>query len=495
MKISWKSWLEYVDRLGKVDDKATAMIEDWLEDNGFPQIREDINKLINYAFSVSTKYGEAASALAAQMYDGIAQASNAKVPPAAPAPTPEIGEVAKAINGTLKTGNKEIVSSSIGRLVKRTGVDTTQQNALRDGAEWAWIPHGDTCAFCITLASRGWQRASKNALRNGHAEHIHSNCDCTYAIRFDSKTNVEGYDPQKYLEMYENADGSTPKAKINAMRREFYAQNKKVGNTGEDAEEVNVSAVGNVLNFIQPKFTPATSLSEAEEYAKQFANDVNYKGLSLEEANKINEELNQLNAKYPIKKLDELFQDGRQKSIARSNRSVLYVNGRKIGKPVGIDFDLGQAMDKAELRNIFAKYEGFGFEELPWSVQQRVEQLQKSVKYSRWSASTTYGTKGTIAHEYGHIICDQYWEMLNGVLGSNNFSRESLEKTVTMREKLQKVFDKAHDTGDIFKVSKYGATDKEEFFAEVFSLRENGEKLPQYINDLIDEVTNGSPML
>ena len=44
------------------------------------------------------------------------------------------------------------------------------KNALRDGAEFAWVPNGDTCAFCMTLASRGWQRASKRAIKNGHAE-------------------------------------------------------------------------------------------------------------------------------------------------------------------------------------------------------------------------------------------------------------------------------------------------------------------------------------
>lgn len=26
------------------------------------------------------------------------------------------------------------------------------KNALRDGAEFAWVSNGDTCAFCMTLA-------------------------------------------------------------------------------------------------------------------------------------------------------------------------------------------------------------------------------------------------------------------------------------------------------------------------------------------------------
>ncbi|MBR4692904.1 MAG: hypothetical protein IKP17_09110 [Oscillospiraceae bacterium] len=38
------------------------------------------------------------------------------------------------------------------------------------------MPSGDTCAFCITLASRGWQKAGREAIKGGHAEHIHNNC-------------------------------------------------------------------------------------------------------------------------------------------------------------------------------------------------------------------------------------------------------------------------------------------------------------------------------
>ena len=95
------------------------------------------------------------------------------------------------------------VPATVARLVKQVGADTTLKNAKRDGAQFAWIPHGDTCAFCITLASRGWQYMSDEALKGGHAEHIHANCDCEYAVRFDGHSTVAGYDPDKYLEEYE----------------------------------------------------------------------------------------------------------------------------------------------------------------------------------------------------------------------------------------------------------------------------------------------------
>lgn len=254
MEISEKTWQAFIDGLRKINDKAAELVRKFLENHGLPNTREEINALIDYAYAVAVKYGEAAAELAAEMYEAVAEASGKIIEAAVPAAAPEISEVAKTIVGTLKSENEEIVSSSIGRLVKQTGVDTTMQNAIRDRAEWAWIPHGDTCAFCITLASRGWQPSSKKALKNGHAEHIHANCDCTYAVRFNSETTVQGYDPEKYRRMYEDADpGGKPNDKINAMRREIYAENaeeinaqkrdayeKRKERESSEAEEMNV---------------------------------------------------------------------------------------------------------------------------------------------------------------------------------------------------------------------------------------------------------------
>lgn len=235
MTISRESWNKFINRLSAISTKAADELRRFIDSRGGLDAI-DRYALIDFAYGLSTKYGEAAGALAAEMYDAVALASDVALPSALPAETASIGEVAKAINGTLKTGNAEIVASSVYRLVKMTGVDTTMQNALRDGAEWAWIPSGDTCAFCITLASRGWQKASKSALKGGHAEHIHANCDCTYAIRFDRKTDVQGYAPNRYLRMYENADGSTPNERINSMRRDAYAQNReKINEQKRDA--------------------------------------------------------------------------------------------------------------------------------------------------------------------------------------------------------------------------------------------------------------------
>lgn len=231
MKLSSKDWSRFVGLLRTLSDSAykefnTAVIKNgW---NSIAYMDGPQTEMLNYAYALVTKYGEATASLSALMYDQVAESEGAIVPPAVPAETASYGAVAKAIKGAQKfSQNTDYISNVVGRMVKQAGADTTLQNSLRDGSQFAWIPSGDTCAFCITLASRGWQYASKNTIKNGHAEHIHSNCDCTYAIRFDNKSTVAGYNPDKYLEMYQNADGNTPQQKINALRRMEYQENKE----------------------------------------------------------------------------------------------------------------------------------------------------------------------------------------------------------------------------------------------------------------------------
>ncbi len=218
MQITAKTWNEYITRLSRLNQKAGQLMREYIGSHG-TESTDDL--MIAYAYGLVTKYGEGSAELACQMYDALAEAANAGVPAAEPAEPADYGEVARMVNAT-KNQNPANLPNGVSRLVKRTGADTTLKNAVRDGAEWAWVPHGDTCPFCITLASNGWQKASSKVLKGGHAEHIHANCDCEFAIRFDHNTTVAGYDPEKYLAQY-NAAGRD----INKMRRVNYAANKE----------------------------------------------------------------------------------------------------------------------------------------------------------------------------------------------------------------------------------------------------------------------------
>ena len=225
MQITANAWNEYITRLSRLNQKAGQLMREYIGSHG----TESTADLIAYAYGLVTKYGEGSAELACQMYDALAEAANAGVPAAEPAEPADYGEVARMVNAT-KSQNPANLPNGVSRLVKRAGADTTLKNAVRDGAEWAWVPHGDTCPFCITLASNGWQKASSKVLKGGHADHIHANCDCEFAIRFDHSTTLAGYDPEKYLKQYRDAGGD-----INKMRRIDYAARKDAINAQKRA--------------------------------------------------------------------------------------------------------------------------------------------------------------------------------------------------------------------------------------------------------------------
>lgn len=217
MQISAKTWNEYVIRLSRLNQKAGQLMREYIDAHG----TADTDDLVAYAYGLVTKYGEGSAELACQMYEALAEAQGVYVPAAEPAATASYSEVARMVSAT-KDQNPANLPNGVSRLVKRAGADTTLKNAIRDGAEWAWVPHGDTCPFCITLASNGWQKASQKLLKGGHAEHIHAHCDCEFAVRFRSDTTVAGYDPDKYYRKYREAGGD-----INKMRRIDYAANRE----------------------------------------------------------------------------------------------------------------------------------------------------------------------------------------------------------------------------------------------------------------------------
>ena len=271
MQITEKAWLEYITKMSQISQKAADLMQSWVQKNGL----ENDKALLDYAYALSQHYGQAIGALSCQMYEATAVAQGVIVPTAEVADLPDYGEVAKAVKGTKKQSPNNI-PGTLARLVKQVGADTTLKNAERDGAQFAWVPHGDTCAFCITLASRGWQYMSKKALRNGHAEHIHAHCDCEYAVRFDGKSTVAGYDPDKYLEEYYDANGD-----INEMRRKRYAQNKDVINArkrelyaSKKAEKLEKLRRSDIL-ISGARITDLNS-AEADEFAEMYYEEIRH---------------------------------------------------------------------------------------------------------------------------------------------------------------------------------------------------------------------------
>lgn len=232
MTITLNEWAKYRDLLSKLNNKAADEFRDYFfkaygELGGIGLNGIDENEVVKVAYAIAQKYGEAGATLAAEFYDEIIEASGVTLPSAVPADLSDFKEVAKTVNGAMKkTKQTQYIADVVGTIVKKASTDTIRKNARRDRAEYAWIPNGDTCPYCIALASRGWRDASKD--KSG--DHLHVHCDCTYAVRFKKSDGVEGYNPEAYEKIYKNADGKNAKDKINYLRRKNYAENKDVIN-------------------------------------------------------------------------------------------------------------------------------------------------------------------------------------------------------------------------------------------------------------------------
>lgn len=256
MQITSKEWLDYVTKLASINKKASTLLNDFIQVHG----TEDMYPIIEYAYSLVNRYGGASSELACQMYDQLAKLQNANVIGAVPADLPEMADVARAINGTKDKLNGP--ADAIGRLVKKSASDTMIQNAKRDGAEYAWINHGDSCVYCKYLSSFGWLHANLNN-GNRYLGHIHNHCDCEFAIRFDGESTVEGYDPVRISKEIDDAEGATINEKLNSMRRKQYehdgekirAQKRKVFQTYRPLDK------GEKKNFVMNRSKGLTNIS------------------------------------------------------------------------------------------------------------------------------------------------------------------------------------------------------------------------------------------
>lgn len=260
-------------------------------------------------------------------------------------------------------------------------------------------------------------------------------------------------------------------------------------------EQIVSEPVAPIADAQESAFVPAKTRSEAETYAQEhFAERVDYSGMSLENANTVNETLTELTSKYPIKKLEHISQQP-QGSVARANFEKLEINGKKLGKVLKdeeINFKLGQAFTRQEIERMRSRYEGKA--RIPFDVERKIEQLERQLKFKRFGVHSSYDShvKVVITHEYGHILADQYFGMSNDSRANPNY--DSNWGLRDMSARWRQVFDRAVKSGDIFGLSEYGSKNPKEFFAESFAAHEMGEKLPDYVESLLLEVLKNGIM-
>ena len=232
-------------------------------------------------------------------------------------------------------------------------------------------------------------------------------------------------------------------------------------------------------------FTPAKTVSEAQKFAQDnhLARSVSYTGnVSTDVVNAVNRELMELRARYPSNELVVLKQNGRISANASSNGGLLQFNGRKINGATKTVEEF-----HAEAKSVMERLSKmFPDGNIPSEYMDAYRKCQERLKYQRWSVSSSYGTiNATIPHEYGHILSDQYFGMINGrTYCPEAFTPEAREKVRLVEE----TYRRAKKTGDIYGLSQYASTDAHEFLAEAFASKWMGETLPDYIESMLGSV-------
>ncbi len=196
---------------GDAQEKTRAalktLIADWEKHGG-----GDVAALRNAAYetieAVLLYYADTcAAARAAEYYDAVRQAQGFSGGYSAAAesmrdPDATLGAVKYFVGKVVEGAPEAFVSLCVKRIdeeIRRAANRCVAHNARKDPAKprYARVPRGETCGFCLMLASFGFNAKTEEA-----ASHSHAHCDCRIVPGFDGKTKVRGYDPDGMYERY-----------------------------------------------------------------------------------------------------------------------------------------------------------------------------------------------------------------------------------------------------------------------------------------------------
>lgn len=166
---------------------------------------EDVADLRTAAFAVLdallSTYTDLSAARAAEFYDASREAQMVRrkyraVVDSRRDPKATEGAIRAivqfAVDGDVERFRREALDR-VDTEMRRAANQCVAYNAGRDPAKplYARVPVGETCGFCLMLASFGFQYTSESA-----ASHSHRKCNCRVVPSFGEAT-VRGYDPEQ----------------------------------------------------------------------------------------------------------------------------------------------------------------------------------------------------------------------------------------------------------------------------------------------------------
>lgn len=167
-------------------------------------------------------YGEIAATVTADWYDDLRDAAGVSGAFSAVLAAPVAAEAVRAnarwAIGPLFSADPDpeaafgLLAGEVDRLTLQSGRQTVSASVKNDpaGPRWARVPQGRTCAFCLTLASRGAVYRSEETAGGLHPDSYHADCDCVPTPVWPDQPYPEGYDPDALYEQYREAVETAP---------------------------------------------------------------------------------------------------------------------------------------------------------------------------------------------------------------------------------------------------------------------------------------------
>lgn len=164
-------------------EQVRRRLEAYLAANPAVPVAECREFAISCVLEAVASCGDGASALAADLYDELAERAGERAAGVADA-TDVAKFVAKEVHyqaGKLDKGDSagfvEGASSCASDQVSRRANATMRASCVAGGVRWARVPMGgEACGFCLMLASRGF--AYRTARSAGEGGHWHRGCRC-----------------------------------------------------------------------------------------------------------------------------------------------------------------------------------------------------------------------------------------------------------------------------------------------------------------------------
>ena len=202
--------------------------------------------------------------------------------------------------------------------------------------------------------------------------------------------------------------------------------------------------------------------------------------------------LDELQSKYPLN--NEIFVRNKTISNAAANGNYQGINintshFNKATRKALVGDDWIEDLNK-QIEDLKQYLGNMKYKQKP--IENGIRRLEQQKKFKCYSISGSYADlesiKATIAHEYGHVIADQYFGQINKFKANKNFDYFDSNECWQKCRDVASTYNEALRNNDIYDISYYASTDQYEFFAECFAKKQMGGILPDYINEMLERV-------